>query len=83
MNHIKEEKTPALFLMGLALGTLLTMLITPKNGEEIRNNIKDRVKSMKNNSTEKTDDLNARLEEKIKDVNDLVQEQKNRVNQNE
>ncbi len=54
MNHVSTRKSA--FIFGLIVGGATAMLLTPKRGDEMRKEIRNKVEQIKSNADDATDE---------------------------
>jgi gas vesicle protein len=79
MNETRPTNTPVMFVMGLAIGMVVAALITPRNGDEMRRSIKNKVDTMKDKAKDKAIKTSEKTEEKMSDAISAVQKNRNKL----
>lgn len=85
MTHTKSHGSSAAFVAGIALGSLVAMLLAPKSGSEVRKslkhglaNVKDKIRSKADDAEENFDDALDEAKQTGREVRDKVHEEANR-----
>ena len=80
MSESKSSDAPALFLVGLALGSVLTALLTPRNGDELRQTIKRRVETMRDTTKDAVDKVGDMADNKLDSAKDSLHRGRGKLN---
>lgn len=83
MAHTKTEGAPLMFVMGLAIGTMVTALLTPRNGEEVRQTIKQRAEDVKGRLRNTAEDAQGAVEDKLDKAKKIANDTEEKAKKND
>ncbi len=80
MTHIKSESAGMIFVLGLTIGSVLTALLSPKNGNEVRRSLKSKMESAKSKAKNTADEMGNVAENKMDEAIEAVQRGRRKLN---
>lgn len=72
MNDSRTDNTSMFFIAGMMFGITLTALLTPRSGEEIRENIRHKINDAKEITSDTADKVSNTVEDKSKEVKEAL-----------
>lgn len=81
-THSNTEKNVLMFVAGLVAGATLTALYTPKKGEDLRRNMKQKLNDIHDNAQTKAHDVRDSVSDKVRGARQRIQNMKQELQSN-
>ena len=79
MTEARQDNRSMLFVGGILIGAVTAALLTPRNGQEVRKEVKEKAMSMKDKLDNKKDEIENKKNEMANKTEDKLNETQSRL----